>query len=145
MESIQRNAEPSEDTIISPQQHKGEKTENEKLVEVQEPINPALDPGPTFKYSAEANDESYGSKRVKRAALPAIRNNKKTCHLYIQTDPLFWRHIYKQVYKVDIYCIFPFKFFGDFLYFQIILQIMYFRRKTKLRPKKKFYLLLPNM
>ena len=97
MESIQRNAEPSEDTIISPQQHKGEKTEKEKLVEVQEPINPALDPGPTFKYSAEANDESYGSKRVKRAALPAIRNNKKTCHLYIQTDPLFWRHIYKQV------------------------------------------------
>ena len=97
MESIQRNAEPSEDTIISPQQLKGEKTEDEKLIEVQEPINPALDPGPTFKYSAEANDESYGSKRVKRAALPAIRNNKKTCHLYIQTDPLFWRHIYKQV------------------------------------------------
>ena len=95
METIQRNAEPSENIVISPQQPKLGKTE--KLVDAQEAINPALDPGPTFKYSAEANDASYGNKRVKRAALPPNRNNKKTCHLYIQTDPLFWRHIYKQV------------------------------------------------
>ena len=94
MESVQRSAESSEETINSAQVPKLGKTE--KLVDVQA-INPALDPGPTFKYSAEANDASYDSKRVKRAALPANRNNKKTCHLYIQTDPLFWRHIYKQV------------------------------------------------
>ena len=94
MESIQRNTDPSEDTKILPQQPKMGKTE--RLVDVQV-VNPALDPGPTYKYSAEANDASNGSKRVKRAVLPANRNNKKTCHLYIQTDPLFWRHIYKQV------------------------------------------------
>ena len=94
MESVQRNAEPSEEAQLIPQQPEIGKTE--KLVDLQV-ANPALDPGPTYKYSAEANDASYGPKRIKRAVLPANRNNKKTCHLYIQTDPLFWRHIYKQV------------------------------------------------
>jgi hypothetical protein len=52
---------------------------------------------PLYKYSAQANDRVAGDshKRVKRAR--ENPNKKKSCSLYIQTDPLFWRHIRKQV------------------------------------------------
>ena len=97
MEAIQRNAEPGniEDTI--PKVEVIGKTE--KLVDLQK-INLNLDPGPTYKYSAEANTDTYDYKRVKRALPPPNRHNRKTCHLYIQTDPLFWEHIYAQVRKI---------------------------------------------
>ena len=49
--------------------------------------------GPQYKYSMEANDP--GRARVKRS-LPNP-NSKKSCALYIQTDPLFWKHIREQV------------------------------------------------
>jgi hypothetical protein len=42
----------------------------------------------------EANDPSSKS-RVRRS-LPNP-NTKKSCALYIQTDPLFWKHIREQV------------------------------------------------
>ena len=50
------------------------------------------DPTPLYKYSAEANDP-----KVRRKRALANNSNKKSCSLYIQTDPLFWEHIYKQV------------------------------------------------
>ena len=91
MESIQRSGEPTNVDI------KEEIVEEigtpERLVDTEKP-HPELDPGPTYKYSAEANIDADGYKRQKRA-LP-VRSNKKTCTLYIQTDPLFWRHIFKQ-------------------------------------------------
>jgi disintegrin and metalloproteinase domain-containing protein 10 len=40
------------------------------------------------KYSREANDEHARRKRATRRD-----ENKNTCSLYIQTDPLIWRHI----------------------------------------------------
>jgi len=49
------------------------------------------DPTPLYKYSAEANDP-----KVRRKRALANNSNKKSCSLYIQTDPLFWEHIYKQ-------------------------------------------------
>ena len=95
METIQRSAEPEDFVENIPRVEEIGKPE--KLSDPQKP-NPALDPGPTYKYSAEANIDSPENKRAKRAALPPPnRHNRKTCHLYIQTDPLFWQHIYKQV------------------------------------------------
>lgn len=77
---------------------------------------------PGHKYSKEANfnsisngdddDDDYDNKetddrpgarvktktrtRPKRAAKPK-EENKNTCSLFIQTDPLIWRHIFEQV------------------------------------------------
>ena len=45
------------------------------------------------KYSREAN---IGNSRSKRATRPK-EENKNTCSLFIQTDPLIWRHITEQV------------------------------------------------
>lgn len=45
------------------------------------------------KYSREANT---GHSRSKRATRPK-EENKNTCSLFIQTDPLIWRHITEQV------------------------------------------------
>uniref|UniRef100_A0A1B6CER3 Peptidase M12B domain-containing protein n=1 Tax=Clastoptera arizonana TaxID=38151 RepID=A0A1B6CER3_9HEMI len=47
---------------------------------------------PYTKYSAEANNGF----RSKRATRPK-EENKNTCSLFIQTDPLIWRHITEQV------------------------------------------------
>jgi len=49
--------------------------------------DPAKDPNPLHKYTANAN-------RVKRSIDPPT--NRKSCSLFIQTDPLLWRHIRKQ-------------------------------------------------
>jgi len=56
-----------------------------------EEVNVSDDPTPSFKYTAEANDP-----HVRRKRALANSSNKKSCSLYIQTDPLFWDHIYKQ-------------------------------------------------
>ena len=60
--------------------------------EEEEVVSVSDDPNPTFKYTAEANDP-----HVRRKRALANSSNKKSCSLYIQTDPLFWEHIYKQV------------------------------------------------
>ena len=51
------------------------------------------DEDPEYKYTAEANNP--GRRRHKRAL--ENPNKKKSCSLYIQTDPLFWRHIRETV------------------------------------------------
>jgi len=48
---------------------------------------PKEDPSPQYKYTERAQ-------RVKRALKPP--NNKKSCSLFIQTDPLLWKHVYEQ-------------------------------------------------
>lgn len=45
--------------------------------------------GPGGKYSREANEDR--GTREKRAT--RLREDRNTCSLYIQTDPLIWRHI----------------------------------------------------
>ena len=55
--------------------------------------NEVFDLHPAHKYSKKAN-----AARVKRAARENP-NKRKSCSLYIQTDPLFWRHIREQVRK----------------------------------------------
>eukprot|EP00090_Calanus_glacialis_P005009 TRINITY_DN13825_c0_g1_i1.p1 TRINITY_DN13825_c0_g1~~TRINITY_DN13825_c0_g1_i1.p1 ORF type:complete len:904 (+),score=186.49 TRINITY_DN13825_c0_g1_i1:90-2801(+) len=49
--------------------------------------DPRFDPNPEYKYTHEAN-------RFKRAIKPP--NNRKSCSLFIQTDPLLWRHVKEQ-------------------------------------------------
>ena len=100
METIQRSAEPEDSQDNIPPVKDIGKTE--KLIDPQQ-SNPVLDQGPTYKYSAEANADSSENKRAKRALPPPNQHNRKTCHLYIQTDPLFWQHIYKQVRRILLY------------------------------------------
>jgi disintegrin and metalloproteinase domain-containing protein 10 len=57
---------------------------------------PPLEPNsPHNKYSREVNEGS-SNHRSKRATKPK-EENKNTCSLFIQTDPLIWRHISEQV------------------------------------------------
>ncbi|XP_033334392.1 zinc-dependent metalloprotease kuz isoform X1 [Megalopta genalis] len=49
---------------------------------------------PGHKYSREANEPSH--RRARRAARPKEDYNN-TCSLFIQTDPLIWRHISEQL------------------------------------------------
>jgi disintegrin and metalloproteinase domain-containing protein 10 len=50
--------------------------------------DPRLDPSPLHKYTQDANN------RVRRSLdPPAPPTNRKSCSLFIQTDPLLWKHI----------------------------------------------------
>jgi disintegrin and metalloproteinase domain-containing protein 10 len=53
---------------------------------------------PVHKYSKEANVPADHWIRTRRATRPKEDSKKKnTCFLFIQTDPLIWRHIFEQV------------------------------------------------
>ncbi|KAJ9581415.1 hypothetical protein L9F63_023409, partial [Diploptera punctata] len=68
-----------------------------KPVEFQIPAPPVMEShGNHNKYSREANEPSTGHHRKKRATRPK-EENKNTCSLFIQTDPLIWRHISETV------------------------------------------------
>ncbi|XP_046391410.1 disintegrin and metalloproteinase domain-containing protein 10 [Ischnura elegans] len=51
---------------------------------------------PFRKYEEASNQKSSKHSRVKRGARPPKEENKNTCSLFIQTDPLIWRHISEQ-------------------------------------------------
>jgi len=52
-------------------------------------VDPAEDPDAGYRWTEYANN------RVKRRAMKPP-TNKKSCSLFIQTDPLLWRHIWEQ-------------------------------------------------
>ena len=86
MESVQNSAVSEEDIepIGVPSAFKApEDTDDDFVPPVSE------DEDAVFKYSAEANTR-------RKRSLPNP-NKRKSCSLYIQTDPLFWRHIRDQV------------------------------------------------
>lgn len=82
-----------------------------KLMEAREFFNDDL-AYPHMKYSKEANyqqndkiendDEWHRQShhRIKRATRPK-EENRNTCSLYIQTDPLIWRHIREGIADVS--------------------------------------------
>ena len=79
--------------------YNGEKTEPRPL-QLTQPASAVVDDdmglGPEYKYSQEANEPD--KQRVKRSTQPLPNpNSKKSCALYIQTDPLFWKHVKEQV------------------------------------------------
>ena len=64
--------------------------QEEEEEEVVDPVpsDPNLDPNPKYKYSEQANN------RKKRSTKPS--STKKSCSLFIQTDPLLWKHVREQ-------------------------------------------------
>ena len=79
--------------------YNGEKTEP-RPQKLTQPASAVVDDdmglGPEYKYSQEANEPD--KQRVKRSTQPLPNpNSKKSCALYIQTDPLFWKHVKEQV------------------------------------------------
>ena len=95
MEGIQTNAVKEDEYVLPPKQPKKEK-EPEPMPSP-EPRIQVLDSRetPGFKYSAAANDEEGDVPRFRRAL--ENPNKRRSCSLYIQTDPLFWRHVRDQV------------------------------------------------
>lgn len=80
-----------EDEPTPPPEPTQEHTKSQALVP------PTLEPHtPHNKYSREVNEGSSSHYRNKRATKPR-EENKNTCSLFIQTDPLIWRHISEQV------------------------------------------------
>lgn len=70
------------------------------------------DDSPHDKYSEEVN------RRSKRAATAARYQERNTCSLYIQTDPLIWRHIRESIPDVSVVQCFVANFIN--LYFSIV-------------------------
>ncbi|KAL0271082.1 UNVERIFIED_CONTAM: hypothetical protein PYX00_008296 [Menopon gallinae] len=90
MDRIQNSAAPEDPD---------EKEENANFDARPKPAStPFLHSGPEKpfqKYSQEFNERGHESRR-KRATRPK-EENRNTCSLFIQTDPLIWRHIGEQV------------------------------------------------
>lgn len=91
MESVARSADPGDDfnsvdDILQDDDEEEEASGEQALPLVSD------NEDPEYKYTAEAN---YPGRRYKRAM--ENPNKKKSCSLYIQTDPLFWRHIRETV------------------------------------------------
>jgi len=94
MDQIQHSGEKDDSKGDEQEQkdsNKNDKTDEEDIVDepIQFETEDPLKVGPAFKYSAEGN-----TPRRKRSTT-ANPNMKKSCSLYIQTDPLFWLHIKK--------------------------------------------------
>lgn len=92
MDRIQNSAEPDEERPVT-----------EKKSEpppVAKPWNGDQE-SPGHKYSREANEP--GHRRTRRATRPKEDKKNNTCSLFIQTDPLIWRHISEQV-DIKIIC-----------------------------------------
>jgi len=85
MEKIQNSAEPDASPKTGPSAKQKEPKPNVA------PWNGDQE-SPGHKYSREANEPSH---RRPRRATRSKENN--TCSLFIQTDPLIWRHISEQV------------------------------------------------
>eukprot|EP00095_Tigriopus_kingsejongensis_P005881 maker-scaffold38_size502422-snap-gene-4.24 protein:Tk05881 transcript:maker-scaffold38_size502422-snap-gene-4.24-mRNA-1 annotation:"disintegrin and metalloproteinase domain-containing protein 10 isoform x3" len=85
METVQHSSE----TLQMPSLTEARKTDPGPADSAALPVSPNEEP--EFKYSAQANDPQM---RPKRSL--SNPNKKKSCSLYIQTDPLFWRHVREQ-------------------------------------------------
>ena len=83
MSDIQLSNNDEDDIPVKSDDSDNESEEQEEVFQ-----DPRLDPSPEYKYSQQANN------RVKRAIPPPT--NKKSCSLFIQTDPLLWNHIKEQ-------------------------------------------------
>lgn len=86
MDRIQNSAEPDEERPVTEK-----KSDPPPVVK---PWNGDQE-SPGHKYSREANEPSH--RRTRRATRPKEDKKNNTCSLFIQTDPLIWRHISEQV------------------------------------------------
>lgn len=95
MERVQTSSIPEEEELPSPQPLRDdEDDDDDRPFVVEDPDSPS------FKYTSTANDPKV---RVKRAPMENP-SRQKSCSLYIQTDPLFWKHIWEQVRRETSSC-----------------------------------------
>lgn len=85
MDQIQQNGEKTVPKTNKNQDKTKQKDSKQEKIHFE-----TEDQGPAYKYSAEGNAPHTRPKR----SLPN-HSKKKSCSLYIQTDPLFWIHIEK--------------------------------------------------
>lgn len=115
MESIQNSADPSADSDEEEEEEVEEvpldplqarKHKYKKWLEEHEEYR-AVQEDPDLYHNNLAGHEKYtarANKRVKRAAGIAVgQDNKGTCSLSIQTDPMLWHHIYIQVWTCLVF------------------------------------------
>ncbi|XP_059486798.1 disintegrin and metalloproteinase domain-containing protein 10 [Neocloeon triangulifer] len=95
MERVQNSAVEEED--LPPFVPKKEDSKPEKKAAKTEKVH-FHDEDPRRRYTREANEGVH--QRSKRAARPR-EENRNTCSLFIQTDPLIWKHISEQQVTQD--------------------------------------------
>lgn len=98
MERVQNSAVPETSSSMSAQRAQNSSLRVAWQLDVE---------SPGHKYSLEANlpTSSYWARRKRSVRPKEDTNNKNTCSLFIQTDPLIWRHIFEQVF-INILIIF---------------------------------------
>lgn len=95
MDSVQNSADEEVDVVLM---NGGKNSTAENAKSQYQHVNNRIyeDHHPHQKYTAEANIRS------KRAASSARYQERNTCSLYIQTDPLIWRHIRESIPDVRL-------------------------------------------
>lgn len=95
MESIQNSAVEEPEPYVPPPIPIARKDKNNidnkdhvKTKELPKPNNNFIPEYPSEKYSRATNEVHKRQKRATR-----LREDRNTCSLYIQTDPLIWKHI----------------------------------------------------
>lgn len=93
MDHVQNGGEEEEEVQLKPVMS----ATVEKVKNQHQHVNNRIydDDSPHKKYTEEIN------KRSKRAASPPRYQERNTCSLYIQTDPLIWRHIRESIPDVS--------------------------------------------
>ncbi|KAK2704523.1 disintegrin and metalloproteinase domain-containing protein 10-like [Artemia franciscana] len=93
MDSVQRSGEEEEQNAIeTPKKPKLSSSTPKTLEEV---WREKVSEDPSYKYTLEANKEE--SRKILRNKRDTLRGNeKRTCSMFIQTDPYLWKHVYEQ-------------------------------------------------
>lgn len=110
MESIQTSAvEEEKDSQSQPLANHKQKTHlrppKKKRKKTEPTVDLAAEETPFEKYTKELNSDAGGSgssSRTKRA-IRQKEKDRNTCSLFIQTDPLIWKHISEQVLDAYYY------------------------------------------
>jgi hypothetical protein len=96
MDHVQNGGEDEVDDIVVVPMKEVRNATAEKVKSHYQHVNQIYDDErPHKKYTEELNS------RTKRAASPPRYQERNTCSLYIQTDPLIWRHIRESIPDVS--------------------------------------------
>ena len=104
MDSIQHGAVEDEDesemkgqerTDFVPVKTRSKSEKGINSIPSHDPYDDLSDKSLWYKYTHEANEGHDGTNRTKRSLKSENRSSKSTCSLFIQTDPLLWRHVYE--------------------------------------------------
>lgn len=99
MENIQTSA-VEEETQHAAERKQGRPPSKKKRKKTEPSTEYYVEETPYEKYSKELNNGQAGA-RTKRA-IRQKEKDRNTCSLFIQTDPLIWRHISEQVGRINV-------------------------------------------